>query len=76
MNFSERLKEKRREKGLTQLDVAREIGVTQSVIAQYELGIKVPTISIAAKLSTILEISLDELVKGSEYNDDRTNTGE
>lgn len=42
--FSERLKELREEKGLTQVQLAKAIGITQAGIAKWETGDRSPTI--------------------------------
>ena len=48
MLFSNILKRKREEKGLTQAEVAERIGTTQQNIASFESGYKVPSLKIAA----------------------------
>ena len=44
MSFAEKVKQLREQKGLTQAELANLIGVAQPTIAQYELGMKIPTI--------------------------------
>ena len=46
MLFSNILKRKREEKGLTQAEVAERIGTTQQNIASFESGYKVPSLKI------------------------------
>lgn len=40
--FSERLKSLRKEKGISQVKLARELGLSQTAISEYERGIKEP----------------------------------
>ena len=49
-------------KRLTQADVAKLIGTTNSLIANYESGRREPTIKNLIKLATVLNISLDWLL--------------
>ncbi len=43
MKFAERLKELRAEKGLSQMQLANELHISQSAIAKWELGKTEPT---------------------------------
>lgn len=40
MEFSERLKDLRRQAGLTQVDVAEKLGISQPAYASWECGVK------------------------------------
>ena len=51
MKFSKRLKELRIEKGISQMDLAKATGISQSAIAKWELGKTEPTASALIKLS-------------------------
>ncbi len=59
MSFADNVKRLREEKGLTQAELAGQVNVAQSMIAQYEKGLKVPTIvtgvALARKLGTTCE---------------------
>ena len=50
MLFSNILKRKREEKGLTQAEVAERIGTTQQNIASFESGYKVPSLKIVDEM--------------------------
>lgn len=43
MGFSEKLKELRTSKGLTQEELASKVYISRSVIAKYERGFAIPT---------------------------------
>lgn len=66
MEFSERLKKLRKDAGLTQVDVAEKLGVSQPAYASWERGIKKPTQENLVKLSKILYVSVDYLLGNTE----------
>ena len=70
MNFGERMKRIRKEKGLSQLAVAEKMGVKQQTIAQYERAANVPKYETVEKLATALGITSAELTgTGATYSD-------
>ena len=62
MAFAENVKRLREGAGLTQAKLAELVGVTQPTIAQYEMGIKVPTIVVGARLAKQLGTTCEELI--------------
>lgn len=62
MAFAENVKRLRKKKGISQYKLAENVGVSQSAIAQYEIGIKVPTIVIGAKLAKELDVTCEDLL--------------
>lgn len=66
MEFSERLKKLRKDAGLTQVDVANKLGISQPAYASWERGIKKPTQENLVKLSKILYVSVDYLLGNTE----------
>jgi putative transcriptional regulator len=66
MEFSERLKTLRKEAGLTQVDVAEKLGISQPAYASWERGVKKPTQENLVKLSKILYVSVDYLLGNTE----------
>ncbi len=58
-NFGEKLKELRIEKGLTQKELATELGNAQSAIFYWETNKQEPTISALKKLCKFFEVSAD-----------------
>lgn len=70
MEFSERLKDLRKQAGLTQVNVAERLGVSQPAYASWERGIKKPTQDKLVKIAQILNVSVDYLVGNSEENSD------
>lgn len=62
--IGEFIKQKRKEKNLTQRDLANKLSVTDRAISKWERGICCPDISLLKELSSILEISINELLSG------------
>ena len=54
----------RRAKGLTQLQLADRLGITDKAISKWERGIAMPDSSIMLELCDILKISVNELLSG------------
>ena len=59
--FKERLAETRKEKGLTQAELARRLGVTAQAVSKWERGNAYPDIELLDGISTVLDCSLDYL---------------
>lgn len=64
MTIQEKLKELRKELGLTQEEVAERLHVSRAAIARWETGKGIPDISNLITISEVFDISLDELIKG------------
>ena len=60
--FCENLKSVRKEKGLSQKQVALKLGVVESCYANWEQGRTEPSISMLRKLCEIFVINVDELI--------------
>lgn len=54
-----RLRELRNSKGLSQLEVATELGITQQAYANYERGAREADYDTLKKLSDIFDVSID-----------------
>ncbi|WP_455443738.1 helix-turn-helix domain-containing protein [Streptococcus salivarius] len=70
MEFSERLKDLRKQIGLTQVDVSEKLGISQPAYASWERGVKKPTQENLVKIAQILNVSVDYLVGNSEEKAD------
>ena len=64
--ISNLIKTKRKEKGLTQEELASKINVTEKAISRWETGRGTPDISLLIPLSKELGISVSELLNGKE----------
>ena len=70
MEFSERLKNLRKQAHLTQVDVAEKLGISQPAYASWERGAKKPTQDNLVKIAQVLNVSIDYLVGNSEEKSD------
>ncbi|MDA3891887.1 MAG: helix-turn-helix transcriptional regulator [Salinivirgaceae bacterium] len=52
----------RKEKGLSQTDLASKSGVSREMISKYERDIAIPSVDAAKKIADSLDVSLDYLV--------------
>jgi transcriptional regulator with XRE-family HTH domain len=56
-----RLKEERKNKGMTQEEVAQKINISRASYAYYEAGKKQPSLDTLKKLGDLFKVSLDYL---------------
>lgn len=63
---------KRKEKKMTQEDLASLLGVTNKTVSRWENGNYMPDLSLLKPLSEILGVSLNELLSGEEDVDSKT----
>ena len=73
MEFSERLKSLRLEAGLTQKEIAEQLGISQQGYAYWERGTKKPTQDRLTLLSNYFDVSVDYLLgkSDSRYSDEQ-----
>lgn len=67
-NFSENLKSKRKQLGLTQKELAEIVGITPKTIQNYEKKKTIPTPALMEEISTALNVSFEEMIDNSELN--------
>ncbi len=60
----------RKEKGLTQKELADKLGITDRAVSKWERGLGSPDISLLDDLSRILDISILEILKGRKLDRD------
>lgn len=60
----------RKSKQMTQEDLAAASGLNRVTIAKYETGRQDPTVENAYRLATALGVTVDELIKRTEPEDD------
>ena len=59
---AERIKYLRDQKGFSQTDLAKQLGITRSSVNAWELGISVPSTQYLVELSHIFKVSTDYLL--------------
>ena len=79
MEFAKKLKELRKEKGLTQEELANQLFVSRTLISKYESGAIYPTKENAEKIAHFFNVSLSDLIDSNEtisiaLNDQETNS--
>lgn len=62
-NFSNRLKEERKRQNMTQQDLADQLHISRTSISNWEVGRNYPDLEVLVRLSEVLNLSLDHLLK-------------
>lgn len=70
VEFGEKVKRLREEKGMTQQTMADQLYVTRQAVSRWECGARYPDLLTAKKIAEILETSIDELLSGEEFKRD------
>lgn len=66
MSFEKRIIDLRKEKKISQEELAKKIGVHQNVIGRYERGEVKPSLEIASAIAEVFNVSLDYLTGKTE----------
>ena len=66
MEFHNKLYQLRKQKGLSQEELANRLNVSRQTISKWEVGDSTPDMEKLVAISDLFEISLDKLVKGEE----------
>jgi len=66
--IGDRIKEKRKELGLTQLELAEKLNVTDRAVSKWEQGEGDPSIAILPELAKIFDVTLDYLMTGKQVD--------
>ena len=66
MEFNEKLQELRKQKGLTQEELAEVLFVSRTAISKWESGRGYPSIDSLKAISKFFEVTIDELLSGDE----------
>ena len=63
---ADRIKFLREEKGLSQAELAKQLGITRSSVNAWELGISVPSTQYIVELAHIFKVSTDYLLNADD----------
>jgi len=63
INFPKNLQAKRKSKSITQVEMANQLGISRSMLASYEQGVAEPSLCVLVKISNLLNVSADSLIK-------------
>ena len=66
MEFNQKLQELRRQRGITQEELASELYVSRTAISKWELGKGYPSIDSLKAIAKFYHVTLDELLSSSE----------
>lgn len=66
MSFGSKLLELRKQKGLSQEDLALDLGISQSSVSNYEAGTTKPDISILEKVSAYFSVPVSDLLSDEQ----------
>lgn len=67
MEFHNRFYQLRKQKGMSQEEVANRLNVSRQTVSKWELGDSTPDMERLAAISDLFEVSLDELVLGKTH---------
>ena len=71
MKIGEMILKKRQAAGMTQEQLAAQVPCSRTIIAQYEIGLKTPSVYIVARLADVFGCTVDELIgRGNDEPDD------
>ena len=75
--IARRLSELRKDKGITQSELAEMLGVSRTTVANYETGNRTPEYDTLARLADIYQVSCDYIIRGisSEFAEIYSTTG-
>ena len=66
MEFNEKLQELRKQKGLTQEDLAEALYVSRAAVSKWESGRGYPNIDSLKEISRFFSVTIDDLLSGSQ----------
>jgi transcriptional regulator with XRE-family HTH domain len=61
-NIGERITTLRKKKGLSQVDLAKAIEASRTMVGNYERNANAPSIEVIAKIAKVLDVSVDYLI--------------
>jgi len=71
MDFGSIVVELRKEQGISQTDLASQLGIHKNVLGRYERNEVLPSIETARKIADILDVSLDYLTGKADVQMDK-----
>ena len=67
--IGEKITKQRKQKGLTQLELAETLYVTHQAVSKWENGKSIPSIEVLIELTALFDISIDYLLDNSEIKE-------
>ncbi|QMU63603.1 MAG: helix-turn-helix domain-containing protein [Flavobacteriaceae bacterium] len=72
MDFGSIVVELRKKQGISQTDLASQLGIHKNVLGRYERNEVLPSVEIARKIADLLDVSLDYLTGKADVQMDKT----
>lgn len=69
VEFGEKLRQLREERGMTQQTVAEKLYVTRQAVSRWECGARYPDLLTAKKIAQLLNVTIDELLSEEELKE-------
>ena len=66
--FANLIAQRRKELGMTQAELGRQLGVTDKAVSKWERGLSYPDIDVLRPLAVVLRLNLEEIL-GEQYGD-------
>lgn len=70
-SIGNRISQSRKEKGITQEEIAHKLGVSPQAVSKWENDISYPDITLLPKIAEMLGVTVDELLSGETKKDTR-----
>lgn len=64
--FCNRLEQARLKKGMSQIDTAKALGVSQAAYSYFESGLKTPSFAVIVEIAKLFDVSIDWLAGRTE----------
>jgi len=72
-DFGPRIKLLRTQKGMTQLDLARRLGVSKTIMSAYETGLRKPSYDVLMELVLFFNVSMNWIFNSDDFDLDPQN---
>lgn len=69
MTLGQKISKLRKEKKLSQIDMAKQVGVSRDAISKYERDDNIPSVENAKRIAKILDVTIDFLVSEDDKQD-------
>lgn len=76
MEIGAKIRQARKEKGLSQEALAEHLGISVQAVSKWECELSCPDITLLPQIADFLEVSLDKLLRGDDYAGTACHTGE
>ena len=68
--FGSKVASLRKEKGMTQLELAQKMGVTDKAVSKWERDLSLPDVSSLPRLAEVLDVSVEELLQAKTVREE------